>query len=356
MIRRLKAMMPAALCLAATAAAQTRFDNGLTVFFGKDRAAHIHTESTKDKSLVSTKGVVAIDEGEVSHRMVLGPNGTVLFAYDISLAPVPNDSRAYTIRVKPADPDHFIPQYVTFAPEDQLRISVWQLPELSGTHTVRPDGNIVVPQIGEVHAAGNSPSGLAGELKKRLQGRIAEPRVIVTVLAARRNYPTIAAMREFPVVRIGEAVNLDILYNPNTGEKIFDVIQPVDRPAEKRRIAPEDEISLEQMRISINGTLVHEARNSWMIGGAVKLQLPRLGTLYLVVKPSTSYAFQPLGRVNGGTLTFPLGSDMVEIVSRSNVLKTAETGTVWVYRDPASKPSQSVNIEVGFAEDVLPKR
>ena len=42
--------------------------------------------------------------------------------------------------------------------------------------------------------------------------------------------PTVAAVREFPVVRIGEALKLDILYNPTTKETIYDVLRPLSRP------------------------------------------------------------------------------------------------------------------------------
>jgi hypothetical protein len=88
--------------LTATASAQTKFDNGMEVRFGSG-AVHIHTESTLANSPLSTSGVVAIGEGDVSHRMVLGRQGKVVFAYDIWLSPVPNDRRACTVRVTPAD-------------------------------------------------------------------------------------------------------------------------------------------------------------------------------------------------------------------------------------------------------------
>jgi hypothetical protein len=47
---------------------------------------------------------------------------------------------------------------------------------------------------------------------------------------------------------------------------------------------------------------------------------------------------------------------MVEIVSRSDLLKTSETGTVWVYVDATPKPSPSATAEVGTLDDLLPKR
>ena len=354
MIRR---SMILAAVLAAAAWAQTKFDNRLTVMFANGGALSIHTESTLANSPVSTSGVVAIAEGDVSHRMVIDRRGKVLFAYDLLLSRVPNDRKSYSLQLRPADPNYFVAQYVTFAPGDQLRIDVTLGSESNGTYTVRPDGHITIPQVGDVKAAGLSQGGLAAEVKKRWTGQpIADASVSVAVLAARRDYPTIAAARDL-VLHIGEGVNLDILFNPSTGEKVFDVIQPVEPPANKSpRIAPEDEISLERIRISVNGTVLKEFPNNWMIGGAAKISLPRHGTVYLAVKPSTNFPFQPVGRVDGGKLTFPIGNDMVEIVSRSNVLKTSETGTVWVYVDATPKRTPGATAEVGMLDDLLPKR
>jgi len=336
---------------------QTKFNNALTVTFGGRGILRIHTESTLSNSPLSTNGVVAVDEGDVSHRMVIDRQGKVMFAYDISLAPVPNDSTAYTIRLTPAKSDYFIPQFVTFAPGDTLQVSVHDGAEFSGSHTVRPDGKITINLLGDVSIAGLSPRGLAATLKERLKGQMVDPQVNVVVIAARRDYPTIVAAREFQVVRLGEAVSIDILFNPSTGEKIFDVIQPVAAVTEKpRRVRPEEEISLERITISINGRIVKEMRNNWIIGTGMKLSLPGKGTAYIVVQPSTSYPFQPVGRVDGTRLTFPVGNDFVEIVSRSNVLKTSEVGTVWVYHDKADKSAQVVDFTVGALEDLLPKR
>src|ERR1700735_615636 len=37
---------------------------------------------------------------------------------------------------------------------------------------------------------------------------------------------TVAGIREFPGVQKGQAVRLEILYNPSTGEKIYDILRP----------------------------------------------------------------------------------------------------------------------------------
>jgi polysaccharide export outer membrane protein len=49
-----------------------------------------------------------------------------------------------------------------------LRISVWKTPDLSVDVTVRPDGTITLPLIGDVTATGRTPSQLRGEIKRKL--------------------------------------------------------------------------------------------------------------------------------------------------------------------------------------------
>ena len=55
-------------------------------------------------------------------------------------------------------------EYVIGA-EDVLSISVWERPELSRTVVVRADGNVTVPPVGDLPAAGKSTTELARELE-----------------------------------------------------------------------------------------------------------------------------------------------------------------------------------------------
>src|SRR4030095_3933860 len=109
---------------------------GMVVIIDGVTAINIHTESTLSNSTISTKCVMSLTEGDVSHGMVLDPKGNVLFAYDIWMSKVPDHRGAFTIRVMPPDPNHFMPQYVTFAPGDRLRVTVYQPAEFSGLHIV----------------------------------------------------------------------------------------------------------------------------------------------------------------------------------------------------------------------------
>ena len=67
--------------------------------------------------------------------------------------------------------------------EDLLQITVWNSAQLSGGHTVRPDGRISIPLIGEVVAAGKTPLELEAEITEKLKSGnlIRNPSVAVSV-------------------------------------------------------------------------------------------------------------------------------------------------------------------------------
>jgi polysaccharide export outer membrane protein len=77
----------------------------------------------------------------------------------------------------PASPDV---DYV-IGPGDVLHLFIWKEPDLTRNVTVRLDGRITVPLIGEITAAGRSPASLAGEIRTALGRFIASPNVTVEV-------------------------------------------------------------------------------------------------------------------------------------------------------------------------------
>jgi len=72
------------------------------------------------------------------------------------------------------------PAYVIGA-DDMLLVSVWKEPDLTTTLPVRPDGNISLPLLNDVHAAGLTPMELAASITERLKKYVADPRVTVVV-------------------------------------------------------------------------------------------------------------------------------------------------------------------------------
>ena len=66
-------------------------------------------------------------------------------------------------------------------PSDVLRISVWHNPDLSADAIVRPDGNITLPLLGEIVAAGSTAAELQATIAERLRTFVKDEGAIVTV-------------------------------------------------------------------------------------------------------------------------------------------------------------------------------
>jgi len=64
---------------------------------------------------------------------------------------------------------------------DTLHVFVWKEPELSRDVTVRVDGKITVPLIGDVEAAGRTPQQLSTELGRGLGKFLESPQVTLAV-------------------------------------------------------------------------------------------------------------------------------------------------------------------------------
>jgi len=67
---------------------------------------------------------------------------------------------------------------------DALQLFVWKEPELSRELTVRFDGRVTVPLLGEVDAKGHTPAQLSREIAEKLQRFIEAPQVTVSVAPA----------------------------------------------------------------------------------------------------------------------------------------------------------------------------
>jgi polysaccharide export outer membrane protein len=68
-------------------------------------------------------------------------------------------------------------------PNDQLSISVWKEAAFSGHYDVRPDGMITIPLVGDMLAAGFTPTDLGGQITVKLRKYLQDPVVTITVTA-----------------------------------------------------------------------------------------------------------------------------------------------------------------------------
>ncbi len=79
-----------------------------------------------------------------------------------------------------AQPAAAAPDYV-IGDGDGLQVAVWGAPELSGSVTVRPDGKITLPAVGDLEASGLTPEKLSDKLTAELKPFVKKPIVTVTV-------------------------------------------------------------------------------------------------------------------------------------------------------------------------------
>ena len=73
-------------------------------------------------------------------------------------------------------------QAYRISPEDVLEISVWREADLQREVTVRPDGGVSFPLVGDIHAAGLTPAELEEVITKQLDKFIPDAVVTVSVL------------------------------------------------------------------------------------------------------------------------------------------------------------------------------
>jgi polysaccharide export outer membrane protein len=80
----------------------------------------------------------------------------------------------------PVDPKTF-----KLGAEDIILVRVWREPDLSGPVVVRPDGQITLPLIGDIAAAGLTPLELSAKVAEKLSHYINRPEVIISVQTVR---------------------------------------------------------------------------------------------------------------------------------------------------------------------------
>lgn len=84
---------------------------------------------------------------------------------------------------------------------DRLEMTVWQHPDVSGPLLVRNDGKVSVPLMGDIQAAGLTPTELAEKIRAALSDFISSPRVDIAVTEMRSQ---VASVIGGGVVRSGQ--------------------------------------------------------------------------------------------------------------------------------------------------------
>jgi polysaccharide export outer membrane protein len=81
----------------------------------------------------------------------------------------------------PAAASADVPADYAVGPEDVLFVNFWKDPEMTGDVTVRPDGRITIPLLGDIEAAGLSPTQLSDVILEKAKKQFKDPTVTVVV-------------------------------------------------------------------------------------------------------------------------------------------------------------------------------
>jgi polysaccharide export outer membrane protein len=96
-------------------------------------------------------------------------------------APAPGRNDASSAPVKPETSAAVDPKTYVIGAQDILMIKVWREQDFTGLYTVRPDGKITIPLLGDVQASGLTPERLGDQLKQALADYINSPDVSVSL-------------------------------------------------------------------------------------------------------------------------------------------------------------------------------
>ena len=157
------------------------------------------------------------------------------------------------------------------------------------------------------------------------------------------------------VVRLGDVIALDLMTNPDTGQKIVDYIS-IQEPFRQsffnflprefsyvagaaRDFRTEDaELHLREPRLSVNGKVDPTSTTSLAepIGPAIWLYAPGKGRFVLSLTPRAG--FQKAGEVRGTSLSFKVGSDTFTVSSAVRIAPGDAPFNLYVLHEPAWRP------------------
>lgn len=118
------------------------------------------------------------------------------FAAGVMLMMICNSAGLTQVVRKASDhPESFGESEYQLGPEDVIQVFVWKENDLTTTVTIRPDGKISLPLIGEVVASRKTSNQLQGEISEKLKAFLLST-PIVNVIVKEVNSPKVSVFGE----------------------------------------------------------------------------------------------------------------------------------------------------------------
>jgi hypothetical protein len=167
-----------------------------------------------------------------------------------------------------------------------------------------------------------------------LEARHADDPGAISILIRPFKGPTVSRDREFKAVRYGQEVQLEILANPKTGERVYDVLRPIEGPSPSPGHIAVHGASIPKLVVDGRAAAL---KGSWRLDQSPRLYIPGHGAFYLAWKSQPKYKLA--GAIEKNRLVFLMDGKYVEMTFAGNVPAAPEGGPVWVLHDPNFKPN-----------------
>jgi hypothetical protein len=193
--------------------------------------------------------------------------------------------------------------------------------------------------------------------------------------------PTIQSRGEAVSLGMGERAQIALLINPQTGEKISDVLEVVSNAgfgagfgsgvgANSKSSSSssaggassgsgtgrgvgvgfgwEHDLQLWGVTVTRNGqTIASSTPGSSVMGKTLMIYIPEYGGFFFAPTQPSQPGFLKVGIIDGTRLKFTWNNDNYEIASGRPIRADAPSGELWVYHDPTFKPRP---IRIGSAQ------
>jgi polysaccharide export outer membrane protein len=233
------------------------------------------------------------------------------------------------------------PEYL-MGPEDVLSVAVRERSDLSGTFTVGPEGTVTLPLLGDVKAAGLTPSQLSKELSRKLSAyRVGEAMVTVLQYNSRKIF-------------VVGAVTKPGKYTFSVIPSIWNVLSEAGGPTETALLS-----AVQVIRAGTGETITVDVRR--MLSGEAKEQvkLQPGDTIRVPTKTSVApegNAVYVLGEVRSpGSYEVTLARDVVAaLLAAGGPTDMAELRKLYIVRKSASSTTTfKINLEKFLKEGVI---
>lgn len=130
----------------------------------------------------------------------------------------------------------------------------------------------------------------------------------------------------------GEAFILDLLENPTSGEKIVDVIRVSSSRPDDQPPAP-PALRMVNCVLKVDGEAVRGSGSVY--GDVISFHVQDHGRFFISPSPLEGYAFEPIARLAGRTITFSAAGHTYEWVSKEPVRGAGAeaAGPLWVWHE-----------------------